>query len=71
MTLPSLFRNVAPPNATRPPPWRPEQGGFFNMPDNEDSIGSWLMAIALGVGIAAAIVAWPVIAWKIAVCVFK
>jgi hypothetical protein len=41
------------------------------MPDDEDSIWSWLLAIALGTLLAVALMAWPLVAWRIVWSVFK
>ena len=42
------------------------------MPDDEeDSLASWLMVVFLAAILASAFFAWPAIAWKILVSVFK
>lgn len=41
------------------------------MNDDEDSIWSWLLSIALGVAIAATLIGWPILAWNILWSVFK
>jgi len=47
-------------------------GEHFNMPDDdEDSLRSWLMVVFLAAVLAGAFIAWPAIAWKILVSVFK